>query len=797
MIKNYFKIAWRNIIRNKVFSSINILGLSLGLTVVMLITLYVKDELSYDRFHVQGPRIYRVVNDWYNPDGSKGGTDSNSGNPQGPMFQANVPGIKDYVRVKGEYRDVKQKNEVNGYEMLSADASFFSVFSFPLVYGDANTALKEPKSIVLSEEKALQFFGKKNAINETIEIKDGDDFQVYTVTGITKKSPQNSSIKFDMLMPYIVNSKDQSEQWFNYFLNTFVLLDENSNKAEVEASMGTYYEKETALAFKEMQEMYGEEGKTEYLLQPLREMHLSTDYLAQNGLKDNSNPVLSYLLSGIAIFLLVIACINFVNLTISQSLKRAKEIGLRKVVGGDKKQLIYQFLGESYLIGFLAFVLAILLVNIFLPTFNDLSNKALAFNYLLDSKLVAIYVLTFILTSTLAGFYPALVLSGLSPVSSLYNRTKLSGKNYLQKSLVVVQFSLAGFLIVLSLTVYNQFNFLINKDLGYDDKDLVQVNFGQNLNEEKTAIFKDELLQNASITAVAPKNSGGWFKSAKVNNGKKTLNFSYETVDEAYIPMLKLKLVAGRNFSKDFPSDASTSVLINETFAKEAGWSEPIGQIVDFWHNDNEKYSVVGVVKDYHFSNLSQEIRPQLFSMKPTGFGMANIKIAPKSASESLVHIETTFKSLFPRNSYSYSFKNLENIKAYEKEAKWKQITFISTLLTIFISCIGLFGLALLSAEKRSKEVGIRKAIGASVASIVKLLTKDFLKLTLISLVISLPLAYLAGKEFLQNYPYHEEMKPWIFVVSAIIAISVALLTVSYQAVKTALINPVETLRRE
>jgi putative ABC transport system permease protein len=796
MIRNYFKIAWRNIIRNKVFSSINILGLSLGLAVVMLITLYVKDELSYDRFHAQGPQIFRVVNNWYNPDGSKRGTDSNTGNPQGPMFQANVPGINDYVRVKGEYRDVRQKNQVNGYEMLSADPSFFSIFSFPLVYGNAKTALKEPRSIVISEEKAIQFFGKKNALNKTIEIKEGDEFQTFTVTGITKKSPQNSSIKFDMLMPYVMSSKQEQGNWFNHFLNTFVVLNQNSKKEEVEAKIADYYKKETALALKEMQETYGDVGKTEYILQPLREMHLSTSYVAQNGLKDNSNPMLSYLLSGIAIFLLIIACINFINLTISQSLKRAKEIGLRKVVGGDKKQLIYQFLGESYLIGFLAFLLAILLVNIFLPTFNDLGNKALSFNYLFDAKLVGIYVLTFVLTSTLAGFYPALVLSGLSPVASLYNRAKLSGKSYLQKSLVVVQFGLAGFLIVLSLTVYNQFHFLINKDLGYDDTDIIEVDFGQNLGKEKISIFKELLLQNANIISVAPKNGGGWSTSAKVN-GDTEMSFANETIDEEYLPMLKLKLTEGRNFSKDFPTDAGTAVLVNESFVKKAGWKEPIGQLVDFWYLENEKYTVVGVLKDYHYQNLSQEIGPQLFTMKPNGFGLANIKIASKSESESLAHIETTFKSLFPGNSYAFRFKNLENIKAYEKEAKWQQITFISTLLTIFISCIGLFGLALLSAERRNKEVGIRKAIGASVASIVKLLTKDFLKLTLISLIISLPLAYLAGKEFLQNYPYHEEMQPWIFVVSAISAISVALLTVSYQAVKTALINPVESLKSE
>ncbi len=798
MLKNYFKIAWRNLARNKVFSTINILGLSLGLAVVMLITLYVKDEVSYDRFHEQGPQIYRVVNDWYNPDGSKGGSDSNTGNPQGPMFKANVPGIKEYVRVKGEYNDIKLQNGVEGFEMLSVDPSFFSVFNFPLIYGNQQTALNKPKSIVISEEKALQFFGKKDALNETLEIKKADEFEYYTVTGISKKTPQNSSIKFDILLAYAENNAGniEGEQWFNFFLNTFVLLEENSRKEEVEASMAAYYEKETAQTFKEMQETYGDMEKTKYLLQPLEKIHLSTDYLAQNGLKDGSNPVLSYLLSAIAIFLLIIACINFINLTISQSLKRAKEIGLRKVVGGDRRQLIYQFLGESYLIGFLAFILAILLVHLFLPKFNDLANKALSFDYLLDYQLVSIYILTFVITSTLAGFYPALVLSSQSPVTSLYNRFKLSGKNYLQRTLVVIQFALAGFLIVLSLTVYNQFNYLINKDLGYDDENIIEVNFGRNLDKGKVDIFKEKLISNPNIKGVAPKNSGGWIKSAMVN-GKDELNFSYETIDEAYLPLLKLRLTAGRNFSEDFPSDASSAILVNESFVKKAGWKQPIGQQVDFWYSDVKKYSVIGVVKDYHYLSLSSEIGPQLFTMRPNGYGMVNIKIKPESESESLAHIETAFKDLFPYQSYSYRFKSLENKKAYERESKWKEITFISTLLTIFISCIGLFGLALLSSERRTKEVGIRKAIGASTASIVSLLTKDFLILTLISLLISFPLAFFAGKKFLANYPYREEMQAWIFIVAALVALTVAFLTVSFQAVKAAFLNPVESLKNE
>jgi putative ABC transport system permease protein len=525
-------------------------------------------------------------------------------------------------------------------------------------------------------------------------------------------------------------------------------------------------------------------------------MHLSVDLSASNGLTDASNPMYSYILSGIAIFILLIACINFVNLTVARSVKRAKEIGIRKVIGGSRKQLITQFLGESFLLCLVAFVLAIVLVQLILPVFNELSNKALALSYLFDAKLIAGYLLLFLFTTLLAGFYPALVLSSYNPVETLYSRFTIAGKNYLHKSLVVLQFSLATFLIIGTIIIYSQFNYLTNKPLGYDDSNLVAVNrWGMKRSDAK--LFREELLKNKGIEEVAFKNGGQWATAAKINGDTK-IEFAYETVDETFLPMIKVNMAKGRNFSKEFATDSTKSILVNETFVKEAGWKNPIGEQVNFWYNDNEKYTVVGVVKDYHYHALNQKIGPQLFTMKPGNeYGRAFIKIKPGSTTASLKHIEAVFKKLFPISPYSYVFANDENLKNYEAEAKWKQILLFGAILTIFISCIGLFGLSVLSAEKRTKEIGIRKVLGASVTIVVTTLSKDFLKLVAISLVAAIPAAWLAANKWLENYPYRISISWWMFTVAGLLVLVLALATVSFQSVKAALANPVKSLRSE
>ncbi|MEZ4900866.1 MAG: ABC transporter permease [Spirosomataceae bacterium] len=675
MIRNYFKIAFRNLARNKIFAFINIAGLAIGLTATILILLYTKDEVSYDRFHTNNPNIYRITARWMKPDGSIQNSDGNTGNFQGPKFKEKIPEITDFVRYKADFRDVRTQGDIKGYEMFSVDANFFSVFSFPFLGGNPATALQKPHSMVISEEMAEKFFKTTQVVGKTLELKEGDAFVPYQITGVTHKCPQNSTIKFDFLLPLQIDKEEyaNNDNWFNFFQNTFVLLHPKADFRKVEAKMKQVYEADAKESIKTMAEKFDVKEKAVYLLQPFTEIHLSKEFAANNGLKDASLFTYSFILTGIALFILIIACINFVNLTVARSLKRAKEIGVRKVVGSNRKQLVWQFLGESFLLSFLAFVLAFVLLQLVLPTFNQLANKALSLSYLFDLPLSLSFMAVFVLTSLLAGFYPALIMSGFSPVQTLYSRFNLSGKNYLQKSLVVLQFSLASFLIIATLIVFSQFNYLINKDLGYDDENIIMLDT-RRINRAKAQLFKEQLMTNTNIVAVAPKNGGSWGTVAKVN-GETQLDFAYETVDEDFISMFKIPVLEGRTFSKEFPSDSTQSVVVNEAFVKKAGWKKPIGQMVDFWYNDNEKYTVIGVVKDHHFEALNQEIKPQLFTMKPSNsFGMVNIKIRPHSATASLAHIAKTFKSLFPIVPYSYKFKDVENAKNYESEEKWKQI---------------------------------------------------------------------------------------------------------------------------
>jgi len=796
MIKNYFKTAFRNLARNKVYSFINIAGLSIGLACTMFIMLYVKDEVSFDRFHKNVNHIYRIARkaNGINLNGTTGFL-------QGPRFTQNVPGIKSFVRVQGGAEDIKKGTEVQEQSgVLHVDSNFFSVFTFPLLSGSPATCLTEPHSIVLSEDAAKKYFATTDAVGKVLMVKEDTTFVPYKVTAVAKRCPQNSSIQFDALLPFKVSDADAKDthNWFNSFLTTFVVLDDNVNQQATEKQMQSFYVADAKQTFYEMLKNDG--GNPDdipmgtYFLQPYLDMHLNTQLPASDGLTNASNPMYSYLLSGIALFVLLIACINFVNLTIARSVKRAKEIGIRKVMGSDRKQLIFQFLGESFFLCTVAFVLAILLVQLLLPLFNELANKALAISYLFDAKLISGYIALYIITGLLAGFYPALVLSGYNPVQTLYSRFQIAGKNYLQKSLVVLQFTLASFLIIATCTIYAQFNFLTKTDLGYDDNNLVIVN-KNGLTSTDAAAFKNELLKNPNIAGVSVKNAGARGTGTKNAIGSTTY-FADETVDENYLPLLKIPLIAGRNFSTAFPADFTQSVIVNESFVKAANWKNPVGETINILGNSNETYRVIGVVKDYHFASLTKKITPQLFNMHGL-YGTYYIRIKPNTAASSLKWIQKTYQQFYPMNPYSYVFKNDENRKQYADVEKWKQIILFGAILTIFISCIGLFGLSVLSAEKRTKEISIRKVLGASVQQILTTLSTDFIKLVAIALIIATPLVYLAANKWLQNYPYRIEISWRLFASAGILVMLIALFTVSFQSIKAAVANPVKSLRTE
>jgi putative ABC transport system permease protein len=793
MFKNYFKTAFRNLTHNKVYSFINIAGLSIGLACAMLIILYVKDEVSYDRFHKNANQIYLVVVKGHFSRGPNYFVNymSVSGYLQGPKFKAAIPEIQGFVRFQGYHLDIKNGTDIISQGISYVDSNFFSLFSFPLLSGNPKTALLNPHSIVLSEDMAKKQFGNTDVLGKTMLVKNNDEFQPYTITGVSKRCPQNSSIKFDVLLPMNVPAGEETkvENWSSFFLGTFVMLSPDANIKSVEEKMQKTYEADAADLIKKDNNPVKPDFK--YVLQPLTDIHLNKEI--PNQLSDASNPVYSYILSGIALLILLIACINFINLTVARSISRAKEIGIRKISGGYRKQLVMQFLGESFLLCFIAFGFAIILVKGLLPIFSDMSNKALKLSYLLDAKLVISYIALFLVTGLLAGSYPAIVLSKYNPAQTLYGRFQFAGKNYLQKTLVVLQFSFASFLIMATITIFSQFKFLTTEKLGYDDSNLVLVE-KMNLKQDEARLLKQELLKFPGIIDMTAKNK--WFSgtSGKVNAGK-DMEFSFETVDDSYLPLLKIPIVKGRNFSAALSADSGHSVIVNEAFVKKAGWKNPLGQQIEFW---SRKYVVVGVVKDYHAEPLNSEISPKVLMMwPPFAMGVAYIKIQPDLKQVSLKHIEKVFKTLFPNSPYSYTFKDLENQKNYESEARWKQIMLFSALLTILVSCVGLFGLSVLSAEKRTKEIGIRKVLGASVTRIVSILSKDFLILVVIALLISIPLTWMSANKWLENYPYRIKLSWSIFATGSVLVILIAIATISFQAIKAAIANPATSLRSE
>ena len=792
MLKSYFLIAWRNIVRNKALSFINIAGLAIGLACCMLIVLYTKDEVSYDRFHANKDQLYRLTCRVIEKDGrnQKFGI---AHMIEGPSFKAEIPEIKDYTRVSEEDFVVKRGAATFNEKAIWADDNFFSVFSFPLISGSAKNVLADLHSLVITDETAIKYFGTTDAVGKTLEFEIDNKFEPFTVTGVAKQSPQNSTIKFGMVLPYkYYEKKDYSDGWLWLSYPTFFVMDANVNQSLVAAKMQKVYESKAKDQIIDAAK-HGTEGRFLWGVQPFLEMHLDAE---TQDTMNGSDPIYSYILSGIALFILLIACINFINLTVAQSLKRSKEIGIRKVIGGQRKQLIGQFLGESLMLCAIAFALAVALAQLSLPVFNSLANKQLSLGYLLDTKLVLSFTGLFLVTAIAAGFYPALVLSGFDPVKTLYNRTRFTGKNYLSKSLVVVQFALATFLIITTMFIYSQFNYLTHQDLGYNDKNLLELSVGQGKNQQLMSRFKEAFAKEPGILTVAPRMNGEWETITRANG--KDFQVRYEHIDEDYLPTLQVPVIAGRNFSKEFPADSTQSVLVNEAYVKAAGWKEAVGKNIDFLNGGPVTLKVVGVVKDYHYASLKEKIGPQLFSASTQlPFGKFMLRLNPSSIPHTISAIEKIYRNLVPNRPFQYNFKDDLNYKKYEAEERWKKIISFAAVLTVFISCIGLFGLTTLSVQKRTKEIGVRKVLGANVLQLSAMVSKNFVLLVLLAFVIAIPAAWFAVGKWLQNFAYRIDLNWWIFAAAAVITVTIALITVSFQSIKAALVNPVKSLRTE
>ena len=796
MIKSYFLVAWRNLWRNKIFSFIKIAGLSIGLTVCMLILLYTKDEISFDQFQENKAQLFRVIQNWKitgQPEQKLAITNA----VMGETFAKEIPEIQQRIRISGWTVTVKKGSDVFTENLSFVDDNFFSVFSFPLTDGNKTTALNDVHSIVLSEAMAKKYFGITDVVGKVMQIKIKDEFENFIVTAIAKNSPQNSSLSVDMLVPFKrYELSDRNIGWLGGSLTTYLMLTPQANIAAVENKMQTIFDKNTREEIEKSAKEQNIAIQIALGLQPFTKIHMSTEMGADNGTR--SKPIYSYILSCIAVFILIIACINFVNLAIAQSLKRSKEIGIRKVVGSSRAQLIKQFLAESFITSLVAFIIAIILTTIVLPFFNEVANKKLSLSYLSDGYLYAGFFLLLMITSFVAGFYPSLVLSAFQPVKVLYSKQKILGRNYLTKGLIVLQFSLAIFLIIGTIVIDSQVKYLEQKDLGYDDKNLVCIDLPYSKTSETTsALFKNELANNSSIVSVGARNGGRNITGIKAEG--RNIVTEYNKIDDKFFSTFKIPILAGRNFSPDFPSDTMRSVIVNESFIKDAGWTinNAIGKTV---HNmdGNWKAAIVGVARNYHYTTLKEKIGPAIFTLDTNLFlGQVWVKISDQNIPQTLSLLQATFKKLVPFYPYDGKFISEINRKHYEAEAKWKKIITISSCLFIFISCIGLLGLVIISIEQRTKEIGIRKVLGAAISKIIFLISKEFILLISIAFVIAAPVGYYFTNKWLQDFPYRTTISWWMFALAGASVIIIAILTMGFKAIRAAIANPAKSLRTE
>lgn len=792
MIYNNFKIAWRNMVKSPLYSFINISGLAIGLALCMLITLFIKDELSFDQFYSKKHDIYRIVVEEKTPEGAVNKF-GQTGIVHGPAFKSQVASIRNMVRYKEEHFPIKHENEILVQQAFLVDSTYFEMFDATFIDGSPYKVLNDPQSIVISERMAEKYFKTSSAVGKSLNINFEGEFQDFIVSGVINNPPINSSLGAEMLIP-IHKSSNKDNMWINFYINTFVEIPKGVNIANVEKQFATIFASEAKEQIAQAAKEWNFKNTLTFKLQPFLDIHLSRDFKAINGMRESGNMLFSYFLSGIALFNLIIACINFINLAIARSIQRSKEVGVKKAIGSTKGQLISQFLSESFLLNGFAFLIGTVLTYAFLPVFNNLSDKQLAFSYLFDVKLVFIFLAIFILTGLLAGFYPALVLSGFKPVETLYGRFQMGGKNILQKSLIVFQFALASFFIIFAIVQYRQANMFLTKDLGYDDKNLIEIK-ADGLSVSKVDVLERELIGNQNILSVAPMNPCCWMTGVTTPDGKEVAPYMKIT-NHNFKETMGIKVKEGRFFSPEFPGDSTLSALVNESFVKATNMKDPIGKTIKVMNR--EPYQVVGVIQDYHHTSLYEVVPPQVFLTNPSyGFGSMLIRTSGNDISKTLEHIKNVFKSHFPTQPYKYEFVSESNDKQYEKETKMKHMVLFSALTIIFISCIGMFGLAAFTAQKRTKEIGIRKVMGANTSSIINIMSIPFLKLVIVAFIISVPLAHVAINAVLQNLPYRVEVSIDVFLWTLISLIVLSLITTIYQAFRMVWLDPTKSLRTE
>ncbi len=796
MLKNYLITAWRNLLRYKAFSIINILGLSIGIACCILVGLFTLDELSYDEQNKDADRIYRIVKDFVNDNGSKT-PDATSPPALATAIKNNIPeaeyvtrlfprgwGNNFYVR-HGEKKFIEEN-------LCHADSSIFDVFTIPFVKGNPKTALNDPNAIVLTESTAKKYFGSENPIGKTLDV---DNWPVKVVTGVIKDIPDNAHFKIDILasLKSLDQGKRLSQTWGWYSFYTYVKLKPGADITLFDKKVRTLVKK------------YQPQDKNFFYSQSLSSIHLNSNL--QSELRPNSNKSYLYIFGTIALFILLIACINYINLTTARSSLRAKEIGVRKISGALKQALMSQFLAESVVIAVIASIAAIVIAQMLLPAINNICEKKLMLGWS-GNYLIIIYVFVFaILIGFLAGIYPALYLSSFSPLMTLKGKIPTGFKNAnLRKILVVAQFTISITLIAGTIIVMQQIDFIRNAKLGLDKDHVIMINDISYLTPDEKNTLKNELLQLPGIKKVATADGliGGqnWTRMVRYKNAQNSQLINFLNIDEDYIDALNIKLKYGRKFSREYPSDQDDGIILNETAIKELGVPAPfIGQQIVWGENKQTgevTYSkVIGIVKDFHFASMRNEIQPFAFVTKKSREWILAVKLNGANIQETLAEIKKAWEKNVKSRPFQYTFLDDTYATLYVSDMHFKAIFFYLTFVSIFIACLGLFGFPMFITDQRIREIGIRKVLGASVSEIVRLLSKDLLELVIIASLIAFPLAWWAMNAWLQNFAYRINIGWWVFFLAGILAIAIALATLSFQAIKAAMANPAKSLRTE
>ena len=803
MIRNYFKIAWRNITRNKIFSAINTFGLAIGLTCFMLIAVFIYSELSYDKYPPDAKNIYRInVSVTGNGDVA---VYPNVDFGVGEGIKKAFPEVKALTRVSPAVDFVKYEDKQFKEEHLAfADSNFLQIFSIPLIEGNPTDALLEPNSIVVSKSFAKKYFGNEEAVGKSLSI--GTRGTPYKITGVIDKVPDNSHFHFDAFLSLSTWSIT-NKTWSNLGPYTYLVLDKNADPKKLEAKFPQLVAKYVVPEVQHDMGVSLAEAKKSlntfiFSLLPLTDIHLYSNTKAE--IEPNSDIQYVYIFSALALFILLLACVNFTNLSTALASKRSREVGMRKVMGSAKKQLIFQFLAESVLLTFFSMLVAYVLIFLLLPYFNQVANRNISFDFFLSYQSIAAMFLVSIAAGILAGIYPAFFLSSFNTIKVLKGSSAQSSqKKPLRSSLIVFQFFVSTTLIIATIIAYQQLHYMQNKKLGYDKEQVLFLPDARLLGKDQAAFAQQVIQDNRVISATisrsvpgGPIMDGTQIYPRNENGNGTEIHGNIYHVDYDYLRTLGIQILKVRNFSKEFATDSSSGVVINEAAVRELGWTNDNAVGKTIIRSGQQAYTVVGVVADFNYATVKQKVAP-LMMLLGGNYGGLIVKIKTDDVKGFLSNLKKQWASFNPPGPLGYSFLDEKFASLYANEKRTQQIFSVFAILAVIIACLGLFGLATYTAEQRRKEIGIRKVLGASVGGIIQLLSKEFLKLVLIAFIIAIPVSWWAMSEWLQDFAYRINIGWWVFAGAGVFALLITLVTIGFQAIRAAFANPVKSLRTE